>query len=186
MAEAPSIDDVAPLDAAQVANNDVNNDAPYGYKKDGTPAKQRGRPKGSTNVGGTSRISRKGSLEKEIGGLLVMINLPLQMVPALQRDALDTVEITALAKGLDAECQVNPRFRKYVEQLLKVQGGTSLIAVVAMIAARRAVRHDIIPNIPEEIGGKDGVDLMIGQAIAATSNISVFRVTTPAEPSVAA
>lgn len=180
MAEAPSLDDIAPLDDAnQNAALDAQGDAPYGYKKDGTPAKKRGRQAGSTNSG-SSRVSRKGSLEKEIGALLVMVNLPLQMVPALQKDALDHVELTALAKALDQQCQTSPTFRKYVEQLLKVQGGTSLVAVVAMIAARRAIRHEILPvEIPEEIGGAAGVDMMIGQAIAATTNMSIFKATVP-------
>ena len=154
-------------------------DAPYGLKKDGTPAKKRGRPSGSTNGtrSGGSRVSRRGSLEKEIGGLIVMVNLPFQMVPALQKNALDQIEVSALAKGIDQQCQTSPTFRKYVEQALKVQGGTSLLAVVLMIAARRVVRNDLLPiEIPEEIGGAAGVDTIIGQALAATNNMSVFKV----------
>ncbi len=181
MVDAPSIDDIAPLDdAPQNAALDATGQAPYGYKKDGTPAKRRGRQPGWRAGTSTSRVNRKGSLEKEIGGLLVVVNLPLMMIPALQKDALEQVEITALARALDQQCQTSPTFRKYVEQALKAQGGTSLIAVVGMIAARRVIRHDLIPiEIPEAIGGAAGVDLLIGQAIAATSNISIFKVTEP-------
>src|SRR4051812_32399852 len=165
MAEAPTVDEIAPLNLPNSESLDAN----------GEPIKRRrGRPPGSKNktYGGApvgSRTRRGNSLETEIGALLVMVNMPLQLVPALQRDALDHIEIQALAKGINQECQVNPRFRKYVEQLLRVQGGTSLLAIVGMIAARRVVRHDIIPNIPDEIGGKDGVDTLIGQAIAMSS-----------------
>jgi hypothetical protein len=181
MVDAPSIDDVAPLDVPQNASLDAQGEAPYGRKKDGTPAKRRGRQPGWTaGSSGTSRVNRKGSLEKEIGGLLVVVNLPLQMLPATQRDALDQVELTALAKAIDQQCQTSPTFRKYVEQALKAQGGTSLLAVVGMIAARRVIRHDLIPiDIPEAIGGAAGVDMLIGQAIAATSNISIFKVPEP-------
>jgi hypothetical protein len=176
-------DDFVPLPSDNTFNTPTV-DAPYGLKKDGTPAKRRGRQVGWRAGTSTSRVNRKGSLEKEIGGLLVMVNMPLQMVPALQRDALDHVEITALAKAIDQQCQTSPQFRKYVEQLLKVQGGTSLVAVVALIAGRRVIRHDILPiEIPEEIGGAAGVDLMLGQAIAASSNISIFKATN-VEPSV--
>lgn len=174
------LEDIAPLEApADTTFGEPTADAPYGYKKDGTPAKRRGRPAGYKTGPRTGR--RSGSLEKEIGGLIVMVNLPLQMVPALQRDALDHMEIQALSKAIDKQCQISPTFRKYVEQAISVQGGTSLVAIVAMIAARRVVRHDFVP-IPEEIGGKDGVDLLIGQAINASSNLSVFAASIPNAP----
>ena len=182
MGEAATLDDIAPLDvAADKTFNAPTVDAPYGYNKDGSVAKKRGRPKGSTNTGTrASRISSKGSLRTEIGGMITLVNLPLQMVPALQRDALDASEIDALAKAIDQECQTNPRFRKYVEQMLRVQGGTNLMFVVAAIAARRVVRHGIVPDdITEPIGGRDGLDLMIGHAIAASTNASVFKATVP-------
>lgn len=180
MGEAATLDDVAPIPSDETFGNPVV-DAPYGTKKDGTPAKKRGRPKGSTNTGTrASRISSKGSLRTEIGGMLVLVNMPLQMVPALQRDALDASEIDALAKAIDQECQTNATFRKYVEQMLRVQGGTNLMFVVAAIAARRVVRHGIVPDdLTEPIGGREGLDLLIGQAIAASTNASVFKATTP-------
>lgn len=182
MGEAATLDDIAPLDSpADKTQGFPAVDAPYGLKKDGTPAKKRGRQKGSTNTGTrASRISSKGSLRTEIGGLLVLVNLPLQMVPVLQQDALDASEIDALAKAIDQECQTNPRFRKYIEQMLRVQGGTNLMFVVAAIAARRVVRHGIVPEeIMEPVGGREGVDLIIGQAISASTNASIFKATVP-------
>ena len=171
VAEAPNMDDIAPLDLPNSANLDAS----------GEPIKRRrGRPPGSKNktYGGQpvgSRGPRRGSLEKEVGALLFMVNMPLSMVPMLQKDALDPIEIQALAKAIDQQCATSPTFRKYVEQALKVQGGTSLVAVVGMIAARRVVRHDVIPESTlEPIGGKDSVDLLIGQAISMTSQLGVF------------
>lgn len=179
VAEPPTIDEIAPI---PVEDKAPNSEEPV--------KRRRGRPPGSKNktYGGQpvgSRRARANSLEKEIGGLLVVINLPLSMVPMLQRDALDATEITALAKAIDQECQNNPTFRKYVEQALKVQGGTNLLFVVAAIAARRVIRHGVIPEeVMEPVGGAETVDLLIGQAIAASTNISVFKATpvTPPEP----
>lgn len=181
MTDTLSMDDIAPTPLpADITTGSPTVDAPYGYKKDGTPAKKRGRQPGSTNGSSRSRVSSKASLRTEIGGLLVMINLPLQMVPALQRDALDHSEIDALAKAIDQECQTNPRFRKYVEQMLRAQGGTNLMFVIAAIAARRVVRHGIVPEeVMEPIGGGEAVDLLIGQAINASTNASIFKATVP-------
>lgn len=141
-----------------------SSDAPWGYKKDGTPARQRGRQAGYK----LGTRSTRGSLETQIGAFLVTFNTPLRLIPALQNDALDQVEILALAKSMDQECQRSARFRKYVEQMLRVQGATSLIAVVAIIAGRRVVRHGLVP-IPDEMGGAATVDAMLGGAISMMS-----------------
>lgn len=144
---------------------------------DGTIKRRRGRPPGSKNkssYGSGGGASRARSLEGQIGGMLFIVNTPLQLIPALQRDALDTVEITALAKAIDQECQKSPRFRKYVESALKVQGATSLISIISLIAARRVVRHEIIP-IPDEMGGSAGVDLTLGSLISTFSGQGAFN-----------
>lgn len=125
--------------------------------------RRRGRPPGSKNRTTVSRS--RANLETQIGAFLVTINAPLQLIPALQKDALDQVEITALAKGINAQCEASPTFRKYVEQALKVTGATSLVGVVAIIAGRRAVRHNIVP-IPEEAGGPAMVDAMLGASLS--------------------
>jgi hypothetical protein len=128
--------------------------------------KRRGRPPGSKNKTTTSRASA--NIETQIGALLVTINMPLSLIPALQKDALDPVEIQALAKGIKAQCDASPTFKKYVEQALKVTGATSLLAVVAIIASRRAVRHGVVP-IPEEMGGPAMVDALLGAALSTMS-----------------
>jgi hypothetical protein len=130
--------------------------------------KRRGRPPGSKNLG-------------EIGGFLLLVNAPLQLVPALQRDALDVTEIQALAKATAQECQRNATFRKYVEQALKVQGGANLVGVVAIIVGRRVVRHNIIP-IPDEIGGSAGADAALGSVVAMLATGKPFNPTIQSTP----
>lgn len=138
-------------------------EAPYGYKKDGTPAKRRGRPAGyklgPRKAGGRS----SGSLKTQIGAMLVTFNMPLRMLPMTQVYALDTSEIEALATAIDTECQNNASFRKYVVQALNVQGVSSLIGVVAVIAGRRVIRAGVVPEeILDPIGGKEGADAALG------------------------
>ena len=144
-------------------------DAPYGYKKDGTPAKKRGRPSGSSSSSSSRSdyAPRRGSvsLENQIGAFLFTVNAPLQLF--LSNDALDAVEIQALASAINQECQRNARFRKYVESALRVQGGTSLMLVVAAIAGRRVVRHNLV-DIPQPIGN-EGADAMLGGIISMAS-----------------
>ena len=151
---------------------------PQEFNPDGTIKRRRGRPAGSKNKSsygsGGSSPSRGRSLETQIGGMLFIVNTPLQLIPVLQRDALDSVEITALARAIDQECQKSPKFRKYVESALKVQGATSLISIVGLIVARRVVRHEIVP-IPAEMGGAAGVDLTLGSLISTFSGQGAFN-----------
>ena len=104
------------------------------------PPKRRGRPPGSTN-----RKTRK-SLKTEIGGTLALLNMGIAMTP-VRDDALDAVEIEALANGLNEEAQRSPQFRKYLEYVIGVTGaGGSLLPVIGMIAGRRAARHGYLPR----------------------------------------
>lgn len=163
-------EDFTGIDPIEIPPADGNYDDEYAHnpdgsiklKKDGTPAKKRGRRSGTTSG---PRLTSKGSLETQIGAMLWTINIPLQMVPVLQRDAMDAVEIQALAKAIDQQCQVSPTFRKYVEAALKAQGGTSLIAVVGIMGTRRALRHNIVP-IPDEVGGPQAMDAMLGGVLS--------------------
>lgn len=140
-------------------------EAPYGYKKDGTPAKKRGRPVGySPGKTGSRPRTRGGSLETQIGAMILTINAPFMLFAS--SDALDRVEIEALAHAIDQECQRSARFRKYVEQALQVQGGTSLVLVLGAIVGRRVVRHNLI-EVPEPIGN-DRADAALGGIIAMT------------------
>ncbi len=139
------------------------------------PKRRRGRPPLSEEEKarraaerGKTYIPRRqslASLENRIGAMIVAINIPLRFL--LPQDALDPIEIKALAKSIDEECKNNTTFRKYVETALKVQGSTSLVAVIGIIAGRRVVRHSEQLNIeiPSALGGKDGADAMLGAAL---------------------
>jgi hypothetical protein len=85
-------------------------------------------------------------------------------IPPLRADALDPVEITALAKAIDLQCRTSPRFRKYVEAVLSSGSGAGLIGVVLMISARRAARHNLF-GMPGEF------DTAIGQMMQQASKV---------------
>jgi hypothetical protein len=81
------------------------------------------------------------------------------VIPEKVGDELDGGEIAALASSLDAQCRRSPRFRKWVEGFLTAGSGGTLIAVVGMIATRRAARHGLIPN-------GEVVDMQLGTIMA--------------------
>jgi hypothetical protein len=80
--------------------------------------------------------------------------------------ALDPVEIEALAKALDMQCQTSARFRKYMESALKGIGGVSLIGVLAVIIGRRVVRADLVPIPTEAPINKEQIDAMLGGVLS--------------------
>jgi hypothetical protein len=86
------------------------------------------------------------SLKSEISGMLMTINLVILMIPPLRADQMDMVEIEALADALDEQCKKSIKFRRAMEAALGAGSGASLIGVVAIIGARRAARHNFIPN----------------------------------------
>lgn len=168
------IEDEAPLNDAGPSGPV---DAPYGLKRDGTPAKKRGRPVGwrKGDSSGSSNNARarasKGSLETQIGAFLLTVNAPFMMFAST--DALDVVEIQALAHAINEECNRSARFRKMVEQALSVQGGTSLVLIVAAIAGRRVVRHNLV-TVPEPVGN-DKADALLGQIISMSTGQGAFN-----------
>lgn len=101
--------------------------------------RRRGRPPGSKN-------RSKVSLKAQIGAMLTTLNLILYVIPPLQPDALDAAEIEALATALDEQAKNNPAFRRYLEMALAAGSGGQLFGVVAIILARRAARHGVIPQ----------------------------------------
>jgi hypothetical protein len=115
-------------------------------------------------------------LEVRIGAFLVQTNTMLLQIPAVRADALDTAELTLLAKGIADECARHATFRKYVEAMLDVSASGGLLVTVAIIAGRRAARHNVIPAgvlpFPNE-----ALDGMLGQlaAMAADSDSTVAR-----------
>ena len=122
------------------------------------------RPDGSTSKPSGRPAKSRGSLETQIGGFLTMWNTPIRMMLPLY--ALDPVEIEALAKALDMQCQTSPRFRKYMESALKGIGGVSLIGVLAVIVGRRVVRADLVPIPTEAPVNKEQIDAMLGGVLS--------------------
>lgn len=115
-------------------------------------------------------------LKEEIAAFLTMVNSVVLMTPLGTKptmaafdpnvpvekigDELDEYEISALAASIDRQCLRSPRFRKYVERMLGVGSGGTLIATVGIIAARRAARHGVIPN-------GEAVDFSLGMMLAS-------------------
>lgn len=118
------------------------------------PKRRRGRPPGSRNV----RSAK--SLRKDLEGLITLANTIVVIVAP--NDALEPVEVEALANALDEQAKQNPRFRRMLESAVSVAGGSSLIMVAGMIVTRRLARHGMIP-------GGQMVDMMLGGVIRMTS-----------------
>jgi hypothetical protein len=124
-------------------------------RPDGTISKPVGRPK------------TKASLEMQISGFVTLINMFVLSFKSSM--ALDQTESTALIKAIDAECQVNARFRKYVESIVKGAGSVNLLSVVLIIVGRRVVRAGVLP-IPDDSPVKaDAIDNLLGTILSATT-----------------
>jgi hypothetical protein len=81
-----------------------------------------------------------------------MVNMAFVASP-LRADALDPVEIDALAAAIDAEAKRNPTFRKYLFRALGVATGAGgIVGVVGVIGMRRAARHGVLPVELDETG----------------------------------
>lgn len=111
----------------------------------------------------TSAKARK-SLEGELIAYLSLANLLFAFAPAEYRgDALDDVEIAALAKTANDAAMANAELYKYMDMILR--GGTggivNLVVVVGCIAGRRLARHGAIA---------DEWDARMGTMIEATVN----------------
>lgn len=151
-------------------------------RKSGEPAQAQGRPR-KARTGGKPRTPRTPkTLYPEIAAFLTMTNTLVTMTPLGSKyeptgnftqteiapgmvipfpemrmislgDELDEMEIMHLAKSLDAQCQRSPRFKKYVETFLGAAAGGGIVAIVGLIAARRAARHGLIdPSLDPKLG----------------------------------
>lgn len=145
---------------------------------DGETAPKRGRSAPRSKAGPPLQrpgSSGKPSLKAPIGGLLVMVNLPVQMFDPI--DALDPAELEALATALDEQCKISPRFRKYVESMLGVGTGSQLLVVAGMVGGRRLARHGMLGE------GGPNVDKVLGEQLAEmTHEQAIFPVHTYLQP----
>lgn len=93
------------------------------------------------------------SLKSEISAAIMQVNLVLMIFPPTRADALDMVEIDALADALDEQAKKSARFRKALEGALLASSGGSLVGVIAIILGRRAARHGIMPiEVDQQLG----------------------------------
>lgn len=124
-----------------------------------TPPKGRSVPKAAPGRPSTR------SLKTEISGLIMTLNVFIMMIPPVSKDALDMVEMDALADALDDQCKRSQKFRKAMESALSAGAGGTLFGIVAIIGARRAARHGVIGGEKSE-----EVDQMLGNLLAQGMN----------------
>lgn len=131
-----------------------------------TPPK-RGRSNGRAGPGRPA--AKAVSLKPQIAGMLMTLNLALYVIPPLRVDVLDEVEIEALARAIDEQAKRSVRFRKALETALSAGSGGTLIGVVAIIGARRAARHGVMPiEVDQQLGNLLAMGL--AQAPKATAD----------------
>lgn len=103
--------------------------------------------------GRPAKVPSSRSLKVEISAMLMTINIVIMMIPPLRNDAMDMVEMEALADALDEQARKSVRFRKALEGALAAQSGGTLIGVLAIIGARRAARHGMLPEDADQMLG---------------------------------
>lgn len=90
------------------------------------------------------------SMEKEISVFVGECNSLLLLTPWTNPEALEQMEAMALIQGWDQAQMTDPKFRKWTTKFIGGSGKFSLIGAVALIAANRLIRHNIIP-MPDEV-----------------------------------
>jgi hypothetical protein len=122
-------------------------EAPYGRKKDGTPAKKRGRQPGSS---GGSRTTSLAKLEPELADKIVeYIGLPMTVISPLAAGVIDN-RAEKTAKSCIRLAESSPRFRQALESFIKGSAVSDIgLTAVAVLVAIRIDRTD---QTPEEMG----------------------------------
>lgn len=121
------------------------------------PKRRRGRPPADPDAPKKMLAPRRPRINREhrIGAFLARINMAVQVtasiVPSVIHpdDPLTPNEIVALARGLNAQAQRHPTFRKYLEVAITVSDNADLVFAVACIGVRRLSNHGVVS---EEIG----------------------------------
>lgn len=133
--------------------------------EDGKPLNPPRRSPSRRKAAPRARSTAPKSLYPEIAATLSMLNMVIVITPLGSRppsealpdgrlgDELDEAEIIMLAQSLDTQCQRSPRFRKQVERILGVGSAGTIITTIGMIAARRASRHGILPEMLDPMLG---------------------------------
>lgn len=103
---------------------------------------------------GQAPTPRATSLKTRVGAQLTMISMVMAVIPPISADALSPVEIEMLADGIDRQCKVSPRFRRYVELAVNASSTGGIVAALGIVVARRAARHEIIPEFIDPVLGR--------------------------------
>jgi hypothetical protein len=86
--------------------------------------------------------------EALLGGWLFAANSVIRLTP-LRDDALDLLELSALARQLAEEVKRNAQLRRYIDAVASTTAGGMLVGVILGIGARRMARRNFI--IPAEL-----------------------------------
>lgn len=124
-----------------------SDEAPYGYKADGTPRKKPGRPKGSTNTGVSSTRSsgsRRTSLEQEIyeaigGDIAATVGTLAPLVAWVLEERAERT-----ARALASIANRSPNFKKGLERALVYRDVLALVSLPPAIAVAVAVEMGIV------------------------------------------
>ncbi len=102
---------IPPLDADENPPTDFDPEAPYGRRKDGTPAKRRGRQPGSTNIGTGNRRVKVSLNQEELAQQIVEMSIPMAFFSPLASAVIDE-RADRTAKALITLAGNSPRFAK--------------------------------------------------------------------------
>jgi hypothetical protein len=146
-------------------------DAPWGYKDDGTPykvdparyRKRDAKRRGSTSKSKAATSKRKGSpYKQDVLGLIQLVAAPVFVI-GMRDDtfAADAVAIDMHAEPIADACaqiaEKNERFARALDKLAEVGPYGALIAAVAPLAFQVAANHGLVPV--GLMGAKDPNDL---------------------------
>lgn len=121
--EAP--EDIDPPDSGEEpATEEVSEEAPYGYKADGTPRKRPGRKPGSPSGGGSTK-SLQGLREPLIQRLVEYIGGPIMLVSPIAA-AVWEERVEKTADSILVLAARSTRWRKWVERLIAGSAGSDL------------------------------------------------------------
>lgn len=115
------------------ADEETSEEAPYGYKADGTPRKRPGRKPGSTNSGSTSSRGLENLREPLTQRLVEYMGAPLMMVSPIGA-AVWEERADRTADAILVLARRSPRWRKWLERFVAGSAGGDIgITMVGVV-----------------------------------------------------